>query len=64
MFVLIRTDGRGGYATPPGSSSSYTRDLLKARRYSTKEEAEADRCVENERIANFHDLLESGHKHL
>ena len=64
MYVLMRVDGKGGYVTAPGSGSSYTRDLLKARRYPTREAAERDRCPENEVAVDFHDLLESGHKHL
>ena len=49
-FVLERTDQGGGYVAPPGSAKSYVQDVLKARVFDTREEAEADRCVENEII--------------
>lgn len=56
-FVLRRTDQEGGYVAQPGSLKSYTHNLLRARRFRTREEAEADRCVENEVIENFEDLI-------
>lgn len=49
-FVLRRTDQGGGYVTPPGSPKSYTKNKAAARRYSSREEAERDRCKGNEVI--------------
>lgn len=56
MFVLQRTDGK--FVTPPGSEHSYTFDLMKARTFPTREAADADRCVENERVVAVADLLQ------
>lgn len=56
-YLLKRTDQGGGYVAPSGSSSSYTRNPLRARRYPTKEQAERCRCPENEVIVNYHDLV-------
>ena len=47
-YIIKRTDQGGGWVTNPGSKSSYTRSLQKARVYPTREEADADRCPENE----------------
>lgn len=47
-YLLKRTDGRGGYVAPPGSSRSYVHDTVKARRFPTHEAAEAERCAGNE----------------
>lgn len=50
-FLLKRTNrpGAANYVAPPGSPKSYVTKPL-ARRFRTREEAEADRCVENEII--------------
>ena len=56
-YVLERTDQGGGYVTPRGSSHSYTKDLRCAMVWTTREEAEADRCVENERVVDLAELL-------
>lgn len=57
MYILKRTNQHGGYVANPGSKNSYTRNVLKARRYPTRALAEADRCPENEIILNFQELL-------
>lgn len=49
-FLLRRTDQGGGYVAPQGSRKSYTPHRAKARRYPTREAAEADRCPGNEAI--------------
>ena len=49
-YVLRRTDQGGGYVAPPGSSRSYVPDVAEARVFRTADEAEAERCVENEVI--------------
>tara|TARA_B100002049_G_scaffold93692_1_gene69266 strand:- start:801 stop:992 length:192 start_codon:yes stop_codon:yes gene_type:complete len=49
-YVLKRTDQGGGYVAEPGSKSSYTNNVARARKFRSKEEAEAERCVENEVI--------------
>lgn len=48
-YVIIRIPD-GYFVAYPGSASAYTRDILKARVFSTREAAEAERCPENESI--------------
>ena len=48
MYVIRRTDQGGGYVAPPGSHSSYTKKLERARIFPTKEAADAECCPENE----------------
>ena len=49
-FVIKRTDQGGGYVLPNGCDDSYTKHLPRARRFRTVEEAERERCPENEII--------------
>jgi len=51
-YILRRTDGRGGYVAPAGSARAYVRNPALARVFATLEEAEAERCVENEVIVS------------
>lgn len=56
MYVLVRhSDGK--YVARSGSEQSYTKRLEDARKFSSREAAEADRCVQSERIANVSDIL-------
>lgn len=55
MFVLRRDDGK--YVAPSGSEHSYVDRLEEAQVYRTREEAEDERCVENETIVALSDLL-------
>ena len=56
VYVIQRAKGDGGgYVAPPGSVHSYTRRLEHARRYPTREAAEADLCPENERVVALED---------
>lgn len=52
MWVLKRTED-GLYVAKPEivqlSGNSYTRHLMHAKKFNTREEAVADSCVENER---------------
>lgn len=43
----------GAFVARPGSASSYTRQVLDARVFRTEAEAEANRCIENERIVDL-----------
>ena len=52
-YLLRKTDGRGGYVAPAGSARAYVRNTAEARVFRTREEAEADRCIENEVIVNL-----------
>lgn len=48
-YVLRRTDQGGGYVQPAGSLKVYGPKRT-ARQFRTREEAEQDRCPENEVI--------------
>lgn len=53
-YVICRMDRRRpSYVTPAGSEKSYTRDLAKARRFPTREAAQAEAC-ENEEVRNLY----------
>ena len=47
-YLLRRIHPIGGYVAQPGSKSSYTFVISHARIFRTEEEAEAERCPENE----------------
>ena len=49
-YLLKRTDQGGGYVAPAGSAKSYTHNINRARRFDTREAAEAERCPGNEVI--------------
>ncbi len=55
LYVLKRIDGL--YVAKSGSENSYTNSFTKARKFSTKEKAERDRCIENEYIVEIDPLL-------
>lgn len=50
MYVIKRTDQGGGYVAKSGLMHSYTRQISLVRRFATIEEAESNRCPENEII--------------
>lgn len=49
-FFVIRRIEDGMYVTPPGSARSYTRDASRARKFSTREAAQASGLCGNETI--------------
>ena len=59
MFVIHRnaSDG-GGYVARPGNHNSYVHNILLARKYPTREAAEADLCIENEYVEDVRRILE------
>jgi hypothetical protein len=57
MYVLQRTNQGGGYVARPGSLRSYTRKLQHARTFATREQAERERCPENERVVTVEDAM-------
>jgi hypothetical protein len=61
MAYLIKRDSAdgGGFVAKPGSRGSYTRDIAQARKYETREAADADRCPENEWLVPLEPLLDS-----
>ena len=48
MYIIKRVDG--AYVARPGSASSYTLLLQRARTFNTREAAEADKCPGNEYV--------------
>jgi hypothetical protein len=56
MPWIIRNVETNKYVSPSGSEKSYTTDPTKARRFDTKEQAEADACS-NERAVDLMALL-------
>lgn len=57
-YVIQRADG--AFVAREGSASSYTRDLLKARQWPTRDAAELERCPGNEQVRDVRALLERG----
>jgi hypothetical protein len=55
MYVLQRDDGK--YVAPPGQEHSYTSKLEQAQTFRTAEEADRNRCPENERVVPVSSLL-------
>lgn len=49
-YLIRRTDQGGGWLAPKGSAKSYTHNKAGARRFLSRESAEAERCPENEVI--------------
>ena len=58
-FVLVRTKDRK-YVARWGSASSYTSRLEDAQVFKTKEDAETNRCPENERVVDVDSLVGGG----
>lgn len=56
MYVIKRTDQGGGYVAVSGNGSSYTNRVRLMRKFTTKEEAEANRCSGNEIVVPFSHL--------
>lgn len=59
MYLLRRTNQSGGYVAKDGHKSSYVKDLQNARKFKTIEEAEKERCVENEVIEDLERILDT-----
>lgn len=57
-YVIRRTGQGGGYVSKPGSFNSYTRDVKKMRKFSTKEEALLECCVSNEIIVPIEEVMD------
>lgn len=56
-FVLQRTDQGGGFVAQDGSGQTYTHSIRLAKKYSTREAADADRCPDNEVVVDVLELL-------
>lgn len=59
-FVLQNIEsGRNGnkYVAKPGSAHSYTSGLDTAQRFSSREEADQNRCEESERVVDLFEIL-------
>ena len=55
MYLLQRTDGL--YVAKRGAPHSYTRKMEQAEVFPTRDAAERNRCVENERIVAVSELI-------
>jgi len=55
MYILVRNSD-GAYVACPGSQTSYTKSILRARVFRTREEADRERCPGNESITKMPDL--------
>lgn len=58
MYVIKRTDQGGGYVAKEGSPCSYTHGIRQMRKYSTIDEANRDRCHDNEIIIPLSELID------
>jgi len=54
MYAIKRTDQGGGYVgkNPGVTGQTYVRDLRKAKKYPTREAANADKCPGNEIVVD------------
>lgn len=57
MYVIQRTDQGGGFVTKEGSQHSYTRNILKARTFTSREAAAANICPDNEIVVTVDQLM-------
>lgn len=62
-YVIQRIGKGNGFVAPTGSERSYVRDVRRARIFATVEDAEANRCPENERIMSLAGLFELEYRH-
>lgn len=54
-YVIRRTDGK--FVSMPGSQHSYTKSIRQARIFNTREQADGDRCVDNEYVVSVEECL-------
>lgn len=52
-YFIKRIDQRGGYVSKPGSKGSYTSRLICAQAFETEEQANNNRCIENEIVIKW-----------
>jgi hypothetical protein len=57
LYVIRRTDRGGGWVTLPGSPGSYTHKLQDAKVWHSREEAERERCIDNEVAESLEEVL-------
>jgi hypothetical protein len=57
MTYILQNIETGRYVAPPGSDKSYTRDVLKARKFQTRAAAQNDACG-NERVLDFYQAID------
>lgn len=55
-YVIKRTDQGCGYVAKRGLKESYTRDIEKIRVFATMEDAQRERCVENEVVVPMDEI--------
>lgn len=57
MYVIKKTNGT--YVAKPGRKDSYTRDLVNAQVFKTKEAADNSRCIGNEVVVSVESILKN-----
>mgnify|MGYP001576708874 CR=1 FL=1 len=60
-YIILRTDRGGAYVSRQGSTHSYTTRLQYARTFATREEAEANRCPDNEMVLRLEVAVQVAH---
>ena len=60
MYVIKRMDQSGGFVAMKGHKHSYSRNPMYVRVYMTEEEANNDRCRENEIVIPAPDSIARG----
>lgn len=55
-YVIKRTDQSGGYVSRPGLKESYTKNIEKIRVFATMEDAQRERCVEDEVVVPMDEI--------
>lgn len=58
MYLIKKIDQSGGYVSKPGHRSSYVKNLRFARKFQTKDEAELNRCPENEIVVDLEKIFD------
>ena len=56
VFVIKRTDQKGGFVAKSGMHNSYTNDLRFVRKFKTREEAQQNVCPGNEIVLPIFDI--------
>lgn len=57
MYAIKRTNQGGGYVAKPGLPTSYTHNIRKVQIFTTREQAEANRCPDNEVVVDLYPLI-------
>jgi len=58
MYIIRRVDQGGGYVAKAGMKESYTFDIKKMRKFSTRAEAQKELCIENEVVEPIENVMD------